>query len=439
MRFDHQQKPISYMRGVLINGARPFLYRSRACSLLGVPDSKIGKQRHPQISPSIDFLSTDHIIQSEPHAIKYSMSEIERLGLTSKSNHGTDLSKKVNFNLFHCNNISLAEKEITVNKNVVQEKPTTAIKDVFPIDPSLPSKATSEMISSMSSIESDIKIQQSTEKQNLVSGNSINAVGKYHDPDTQTKNASNLGNKSAIDVKMERIEIPGVSSVSQIIPRSVQFDRGSNANNTIEGHKQKEVSVVSNDPLFSDVVTKISDNYHLIQSTKINIPNKKIIKKRSINALINDAQKPPIIDVSVTPEIIGRDAGHNESTFLQKAQIPVHVKKIKDTYSSLSGDVTNSPFSHQTVNSRSNENAVERIEQLRYVVKELAPKISLCETIDGTATIEDHKQRHGWMEQTQSQPIQKIVVFKQLPHQIKTPCAFWERSYLGRFRLRLLR
>jgi hypothetical protein len=571
MRYDNRQNPISYICGVLIDGARPFLYRSRACSLLGVPESKIGKQRPPRILLSINSRSTNHKFHSEQHVDEYSVGENERSRIASESKYRTNLAEGTTRPL-HCNKYFLDEKEITIKRNAIQEKPitaknelltietclpskstsemktivhsvdshieihkasekqkhvsgksfdqvrschdsdiqtennSTAKKDVFTIEICLPSKSTSEMKTIVPSVDSHIEIHKSPEEQKHVTGKSIHQIGschdperqtdntstakkdvftietclpsrttseikpivssieshvekrktpeeikyvseksietvsKYHDPEVLTENASYLGNRPTKDIKIERIEITGVSSKSQITPRSVQFNGRNIVKNAIEGRQQKHDSTtVLNDHLFSDGVVKVTDDNHLIQNLKNNKQYKKTIKKSSVDSIESDAWNPPVIDIANTLDHIGEDEAHNESTFMREAEIPFLVKKNKETYDSECGDVPCPAISHHTLKSHSNENAAERIEQLRHAVNHLVSKISSTETKNGATTSEDIKQRQIRTEQAQSRPIQKIVIIKQHSQQVKTPHAFWERSYLSRFRLRLLR
>jgi hypothetical protein len=101
------------------------------------------------------------------------------------------------------------------------------------------------------------------------------------------------------------------------------------------------------------------------------------------------------------------------------------------------------PVSTDTAN-RSNREAAERIEALRHTVHELASKVSSLqsqtrnETQQQPLRSESPDQRSG-PEQTPSPPPQPVVIIKQSSNRARTPCAFWERSYLGRFHLRLLR
>ncbi|MDD5319219.1 MAG: hypothetical protein PHD43_01135 [Methylococcales bacterium] len=75
--------------------------------------------------------------------------------------------------------------------------------------------------------------------------------------------------------------------------------------------------------------------------------------------------------------------------------------------------------------------ATDRIEQLRNAVHELAAKQS-----------PPREQTHDEAELQQQQlppPVQQVVIVRQPASQARISHAFWERSYLSRIRIRILR
>jgi len=74
-----------------------------------------------------------------------------------------------------------------------------------------------------------------------------------------------------------------------------------------------------------------------------------------------------------------------------------------------------------------------RIERLQQAVQELTMKKSRPQLADQT------EPQKGRLPQLPPSPPQPVVVVQSVPRRIKTPDAFWERSYLGRMHLRLLR
>jgi hypothetical protein len=124
MQFENRQKPIFYLRCILANGVMPFLYRGRACSLLGVPDSKTGKRTRPQISPSIDFIYPDNtcrdeLVDDRLPAINNDCSESTR-----ESGQHTALSVRMNFDPFRHESSPQAERTYNFNGDFIQDKPS---------------------------------------------------------------------------------------------------------------------------------------------------------------------------------------------------------------------------------------------------------------------------------------------------------------------------
>jgi hypothetical protein len=76
---------------------------------------------------------------------------------------------------------------------------------------------------------------------------------------------------------------------------------------------------------------------------------------------------------------------------------------------------------------------LNRIEQLRHALGELASKLS------SQKAESNKKENPQQSEQKSAPPAQQVVIVKGSQNRTKRPCAFWERSYLGRFHLRTLR
>jgi hypothetical protein len=251
------------------------------------------------------------------------------------------------------------------------------------------------------------------EKQNLSSGDPIETVGRYHDSEMQTGNVSYRGMRVTTDPRMEKIEIPGASSKCQIVPRLVQFDEGSHVSKEVEAWVQKEEC--------STVVEK------------------KIVKKKSSDTLINNARSSRGVGMTEIVKSNIEDATLDGSTLRRKAELLHFEENNTETGCFENNKVTHPPMSDRHFNRYSNENATEKIEQLRHAVHRVVIKNSSSETMDNTATREDYEQRYRGTEQIQSQPIKQTVVLKQSLQHVKSPRAFWERSHLSRFNLRLLR
>jgi hypothetical protein len=127
-----------------------------------------------------------------------------------------------------------------------------------------------------------------------------------------------------------------------------------------------------------------------------------------------------------------------------ETQLPGRREKSGD-YEVRTGESTVKVIPGEKMVSRSNPEAALRIEQLREQVRRLNQSKTLNPEISSFAPsgaevnreIETEEQ-----EQIPNPPIQPVTMVKRLPTRTKThqtPCAFWERSYLGRFHLRTLR
>jgi hypothetical protein len=112
-------------------------------------------------------------------------------------------------------------------------------------------------------------------------------------------------------------------------------------------------------------------------------------------------------------------------------------RRCVDTYARRTGEKSTSNPSFEVSGhidpgmDNGSSQAADRIEQLRTAVHELAARKS--------------PQREQTRDEAQPQqqqtlpPVQQVVIVRQPSNQARIPSAFWERSYLGRIRARILR
>ena len=88
MQSDTPLMPTGYLRNVLLDGAKPFLYRSGVRSLLGIPDSGGSEIAFSHTMPPIGFTYPNSQFMGEPYIPHYSsdMTVSSALGT-----HGIDL------------------------------------------------------------------------------------------------------------------------------------------------------------------------------------------------------------------------------------------------------------------------------------------------------------------------------------------------------------
>src|SRR5205823_1775624 len=71
MQSETPYRPTSYLRDVLLDGAKPFLYRSGVRSLLGVPGSEDGEVVFSTMPP-VGFAYANSQFMGEPYISQYS-------------------------------------------------------------------------------------------------------------------------------------------------------------------------------------------------------------------------------------------------------------------------------------------------------------------------------------------------------------------------------
>ncbi|NIM10471.1 MAG: hypothetical protein GTO45_00635 [Candidatus Aminicenantes bacterium] len=247
------------------------------------------------------------------------------------------------------------------------------------------------------------------------------------------------------------------NSNPQMLKKSQTLDRKNRQSQKAEPVKDKVVETqLSGRKEISTEQASIN-----ITNSKFQIPNSKQIpdselQLNSQNQLTNKTPIPnPGIQINSQPQMSYRSQTsdrNNPQSQKPKAvedkvietQLPGRREKSGD-YEVRTGESTVKVVPGEKMVSRSNPEAALRIEQLRDQVRRLNQSKTLNPEISSSSPsgaevnreIETEEQ-----EQIPNPPIQPVTMVKRLPARTKThqtTCAFWERSYLGRFHLRTLR
>jgi hypothetical protein len=262
-------------------------------------------------------------------------------------------------------------------------------------------------------------------------------AGKCQEPLMQEKGLTDQCDRTemrAETTETARIEIPGVSKRDHSVSRLVQPGEEDITPNKTKACPQEEVfPKAEHVHFFKDTEPGERDNHTLIQSLEEIPKTHEIPRQTNTGSLPSSGQEHRATEASETLESTTRSSVKDEAELLLSRTKPAPFEGSKESHLAY-GVVTSA-----NVVSYANGSAAERIEHLRNASHELALKGSSPAARKDTSTSESFEQRKKVTERTDSQPIQTIVVIKRPSQQVRTPCAFWERSYLSHFRLRPLR
>ncbi len=374
-----QYTPNSYLHDILIDGVKPFRYRSGVRSLLGIPDNDNGNLTFSPTMPLAGFVYENYQYSGEPSMTDRNFShENDRSVL-----HGKQWIKSEDY-------------QGIIHKNIHQNSPcdgtrTDATDTSKNIRCDLPGKKTGN-----DTLLVDIARKADVAPESTIEKDSPNGLFG-HSYETNDEMQTNLSNG---------IERKQCKTVKQETTQNRPFIKYSVL--------QKSSVPESNDEKAFTAQAKKSENSDTdIERASIEIPGIPG-EKRYFPGLSPVRWQNPLPDKEEV------------SSFFQIGE------EKKDTFHSHRIPGTSHSIVADTINEL-NRNAYNRIGQLRQAVHELTSKKSVQSERPDNETVPQQA------EKTLPPLAQRTVVIKQPPNRVRTYCAFWERSYLGRFHLRILR
>ncbi|KXK30339.1 MAG: hypothetical protein UZ01_01479 [Candidatus Brocadia sinica] len=379
MQSDTQYIPNNYLYSVLIDGAKPFRYRSGVRSLLGIPDNDNSNLAFSPTMPLAGFVYKNYQYRGEPSMTDRKFSNENARSVL----HGKQWIKSEDYQ-------GIIHKNIHQNSPCA-EKRTDAINASKNTRCDLPGKKTgNDTLLIDIARKADVAPESTVEK-----ASPKELFGHSYEIDNEMKTNSSNG-----------IERKQCKTVKQETTQNQPFIKYSVL--------QKSSTPESKDEKAFTAQAKKSENIDTdIERASIEIPGIPG-KKRYFPGLSPITRQNPLPDKEEVSSFfqIGRE---KKDTF--------HSHRIPGTSHSIVTGTINEP----------NRNAYNRIEQLRQAVRELTSKKSVQQERP------DNETRPQQAEKTLPPLVQRTVVIKQPPNRVRTHCAFWERSYLGRFHLRILR
>lgn len=390
MQADKPYISSNYLYSILADGARPFLYRSGVRLLLGIPDMDKSSLTFPPSIPAAGFRYANYQFMSEPFNITQYLPPMLNETESSQDIIEESIQQNIPSTSVTINNIhegTFQKKEINQNNALIK------------------------------------KISRELE-----------TIPESKQEKVSIKPADKLV-KSAGGIEGARIEIPGVSGRRQKFPLLSQSKKNDILSDKHEEQCQQKVSPSDlQRNIFRTSVYETQESKSLINSTiKMSDSSEKLQKKET-------GKKVPIANPSlqrenlVTGEVnavrseMEPCSKHKSSP--KRGNISVASKEKYKTQPNQTADA--SEHLDSDISSKTNKNASYRIEQLRNAIHELSSKKTeqQARTHNETQTFR--------VEKTPPPPVQPVVI-KRYSSQTRTPCAFWERSYMARFRLRTLR
>jgi len=441
----------NYFYRALVYGAKPFLYRGRVRSLLGFPEWTGGNATYPPLLLPVGFRYANANQTSMAYSLDYKNSpgntdslslqaeqrqELENIGdYKAREEHSIDIPA------ISDRNISYPFLEGETKNNTIglrTEKPAFREKSqgMEQVKESMPETETFLHHRKAKPVVHEVgtgkdKINPGTVDRNHQSlsldQSSLSVFGskKSQEPKGINIRKDNSGLTTEMkafpgeDAREEQIiDIPGISDRNIFYP----FLDGERKNNTIglrtekpalreksQGMEQVKESVPETETLLHH--RKAKPVVHEVGTGKDKI-NPGIVKEGAATTQLSDHREEPV-------------NGGDVKIINDKTKV-----KANPDYE----------FGSQTY-----WDSVARVEQLRQQVHRLNTSKVLKTEILSSSSGEKVKATRGIKKEEQLQVpshVPPVAIVKPLSRQHRTsrvPCAFWERSYLGRFHLRTLR
>jgi hypothetical protein len=395
MRSDILHVPTSYLRRVLLDGAKPFLYRSRVRSLLGVPDGGGGEVSFSPIIPPVGFTYLHSQFMREPDIPQYPLdqtvpSALYRQGVALE-NSAEIAPKSLQY---HPSALARAERMTHSGISRAQESGENEV---------MPKGMTQQGAATPESSQPDVTKSVSEQEKSSVE-------------------PSEMAERPSTAFERATIHIPGASERNQDFPALSLSEQREPLSPKAEAHPQHQLSHEGARQSSLQESRSAGQEHELPPAPTVDVA-------RAAERLLR---------VGITRSVIsGQGTGGGD---VERGDVPVKYtspppKRAPLPRSTGRERTLNPSFDMSGHMDPGTDNgpsrAADSIEQLRTAVHELAAKKS--------------PQREQTRDDAQPQrqqtppPVQQVVIVRQPSRQARIPHAFWERSYLGRVRARILR
>lgn len=392
MQLRKPQTSSSYLHRVLRDGAKPFRYRSGVRSLLGMPDSEGIKLSSSSKLPPIGFRYANPSFASEPFTAASSLEEVDHSPWYNEPEKRVEAYQTNTEESTQPHASSVSAKK-SMSPSEVEERATKAVSAVV-------EKSQQPFAVSSSKIENaKIEIPGATDK-------------SYRFPAL-----SSLANDDLLQKSHQQ----------KILSKEARENQAAEFPYKVEEQRQPKISPANAQAnLTKKALSEVRQNEFLMHSSgEIVADSEGLQKRRGVaqrltpNHLAGELENPAVIET---------DADEGKAKIFAKTE---HLSQRSD-HVLVSTERMSRLNSSQAFVALPHANPVERIEQLRQAVHELASKKTLPQP-------QPHNEAPPPETKQPPVPTPPVVIIKRWANHAGIPCAFWERSYLSRFHLRFLR
>ncbi|MDH3974190.1 MAG: hypothetical protein OEV42_07910 [Deltaproteobacteria bacterium] len=408
MQSDKGQISNNYFRTALLDGARPFLYRGRVRSLLGIPDSSGVNPalRATSIPPAFTYMN--HPFRDDLCSAPYQMAEGMHWAL---SNENAAEFKD-----------SIAGFQERVNLPGPLKKKNGS-DSAFP-----------ETRPSDSSVNKGSQ-RKSYKKNKILQRNDVPEA----DREEAFVNADKKSGKAGAVLEGTNIDVPGFSEKGQAFSQIKPFEKAPILSEKNVKRRNEAPPPLEKVKTGSDKNVFGEEDKEKIASARptSSLMQKKLQKEGATGEIDTKKQWARVKENSYgeSPIAIRNIAGKTSRQNLaqQMGHLPTEVKGEND---GLSRKVKprSSQYAGMDRLVGSGGNSTEKIDRLRHAAHDLAYKVSSRQ-----ATADKEREQYESERVPSRQVVEQVVVVRQPSGRSRAPRAFWERSYLGRFNRMTLR
>lgn len=393
MRSDTQLAPNSYLHSVLMDGAKPFLYRSSVRSLLGIPDSDGGTLVFSPTLPPVGFTYANSQFMGEPYILPHPIDQSIR-------------------SAFHMRGVEPESSEETIPQNIQHDIPPLVGATSVPHSGGFQARDAAARWSATLPESSQHSVTTPASK-----------------PERSSVEPSEMLAQPGIISEQTTIHIPGASEGGQYSPALSLSEQGEPLSrkaeerypyllspaDTRQGLIEKSLSArKESEPASTPEINAAHVSERLLQAG--------VARRVAVRPSTGTAETTAIGDMARGDVAIKYASPSTSRTSLSPDA------RQKSTINPVSGTPNQTDL---RTDNRSGRGAADRIEQLRNAVYELVAKTS--------SRREPTRDEAQPQQQLTPPPVQQVVLVRRPPNQARILHAFWERSYLGRARARILR
>ncbi len=413
MKPDEQQTFGSYIGRILIDGATPFLYRSAVRSLLGLPESRIG---NTVVNKNLSLTGFTHAYPQWGTGFNLDSTYRDPLNPFTRHTQSEPFEQQIGGS----GNAPKGQENVNIQRSQTPRKkhPDNRKVDIgFEHGP----LGEGNILDALSNQSYKRNAEPPVSKDDVqIQPKKINVKKlKTQNPETKAENAA-----AAVDKC--QVNIPGFTTSKQHYPavaptnndeaqREVQLEKNTLPNRKTVSSTSSPGVTDQKKPVQKVVIRKTNEE----NETGDYVPVSRIIKDQTFHDRIIFSSE-------------------NNNQLLSDFRIPVDSLPI-------TGEVAVDPIEHskalvinrelmQKMVYRTNKDNTKQLEQLKHTVNDLVDKNSELES-----QIRKNRAQTEKQQRNVPSPSQEVINVKHPAKVSQTPSAFWERSYLSRFHLKMLR